>query len=164
MLTIQTLTTEKFQDLLSLEESIWESQGEKTLCAHFLRLCTEFYPDICFIAYQDQLPVGYILNFKRDQQIWCATMAVHPQFRGTRVLLKLLDATTKRCRDLKIEEVYFTVTPDNSLAIKIHEKLGAKFLRIHEDYYFPGDRRLLGVIRQEYAKPTNVSPDAQYVA
>jgi RimJ/RimL family protein N-acetyltransferase len=48
-----------------------------------------------------------------------------------------------------VDKVFFTVSPENLAARRIHEKLGAEFIATQKDYYHQGDTRLLGVISRE---------------
>ena len=56
-----------FPHLKRLEQEIWSGDGAGMLCPHYLRLCTDFYSEWCFLALDGDRPVGYVLNFPRGR-------------------------------------------------------------------------------------------------
>ena len=66
--TIRTLLTDDFAALARLENDVFAAMGEQVLCPHYLRLCTEIFSDSCFLALDDDRPVGYLLSFLRGRE------------------------------------------------------------------------------------------------
>ena len=56
--TIRSLSSEDFAALATLENDVFAAMGEAVLCPHYLRLCTEIFHEVCFIAYDGDRAVG----------------------------------------------------------------------------------------------------------
>jgi ribosomal protein S18 acetylase RimI-like enzyme len=143
---IRPVDSDDFQHLRLLEQEIWSGDAAGMLCPYYLRLCTEFYSDWCFIAMDGERPVGYVLNFPKGKVNYCATLAVHPDYHKTRVNYLLIRAMVKKLIEEEMEECRFLVEPDNRDARSVHEALGARVVAQVDDYYRDGDRRLWSVI------------------
>jgi GNAT superfamily N-acetyltransferase len=143
---VRSLGPGDFAHLKRLEQEIWSGDGAGMLCPHYLRLCTDFYSEWCFLALDGDRPVGYVLNFPRGKVNYCATLAVHPEYHKTRVNYLLIRAMVKKLLEEDMEECRFLVEPGNWDARNVHEALGARVVAQVEDHYLPGDRRLWSVI------------------
>ncbi len=143
--TIRSLTTDDFAALARLENDVFGAMGEEVLCPHYLRLCTEIFAESCFIALDGDRPVGYLLSFTRDREVFCTTLAVIPEYQRTRVTLQLIGAFVRRIIDTA-EVCWFTVKEDNAPARALHRMLGATEVGRRVDFYGPGDERLVSKI------------------
>jgi ribosomal protein S18 acetylase RimI-like enzyme len=143
--TIRSLTTDDFAALATLEKDVFGAMGEEVLCPHYLRLCTEIFAESCFIALDGDRPVGYLLSFTRDREVFCTTLAVIPEYQRTRVTLQLIGAFVRRIIDTA-EVCWFTVKEDNAPARALHRMLGAIEVGRRVDFYGPGDERLVSKI------------------
>lgn len=143
--TIRPLTTNDFATLASLERDVFGALGEELLCPHYLRLCTEIFPESCFIAFADERPVGYLLSFVNGRSACCTTLAVIPEFQKTRVAMHLIGAFVREVVD-RVDECWFTVKPDNTAARSVHAMLGAREVEVRQDFYGPGDERIVSRI------------------
>lgn len=142
---VRNLTSDDFAGLRVLEADIFGAAGDGVLCPHYLRLCTEFYGDTCFMALADGRPVGYLLCFVRDRDAYCTTLAIRPEFQRTRVTLMLLAAFVRAIVD-RVDVCWFTVEPGNAPARQLHAMLGATEAGVLRDFYGPGDERIVSRI------------------
>jgi len=143
--TIRSLTSNDFAALATLETNVFGAMGEEVLCPHYLRLCTEIFAESCFIALDGDRPIGYLLSFTRDREVFCTTLAVIPEYQRTRATLQLIGAFVRRIIDTA-EVCWFTVKEDNAPARALHRMLGATEVGRRVDFYGPGDERLVSKI------------------
>lgn len=143
---VRALSRDDYRHLRRLEGEIWGADPTGQLCAYYLRLCTEMFSDWCFIAFDGDRPVGYVLNFCKGRTAYCATLAVHPEYQKSRVNYLLIRAMVKKLIEADIEECRFLVEPDNNDARSVHQALGARVVAEVKDYYHEGDTRLWSVI------------------
>jgi ribosomal protein S18 acetylase RimI-like enzyme len=137
---IRPIRQDDFAELMKIEEEVFGAAGEGTLGAYYVRLCCEF-----FGALEDGRIVGYVLCFLKGREAYCTTLAVAPGRQGSRVAVQLLRALTGALLD-RVDSVWFTVKEDNLQARSLHAALGATELGVREDFYGPGDRRLVSRI------------------
>jgi ribosomal protein S18 acetylase RimI-like enzyme len=142
---VRSLTRDDFAALAALERDVFGAMGEAVLCPHYLRLCCEFFGGSCFIALADGRAVGYLLSFVREREVYCTTLAVAPDFQRTRVTPLLIRAFVAAV-PATAEACWFTVTEDNLAARALHKALGAVDQEVREDFYGPGDRRIVSRI------------------
>jgi ribosomal protein S18 acetylase RimI-like enzyme len=145
--TIRTLTSDDFAPLASLETDVFGAMGEAVLCPHYLRLCTEIFHESCFLALHDGRPVGYLLAFVRDREVYCTTLAVIPEYQKTRVTVQLIGAFVRHIID-RCDTCWFTVKEDNAPARALHKMLGATEVGRRNDFYGIGDERIVAKIDQ----------------
>ena len=147
--TVRTLESGDFRHLQRLEREIWSGDPAGQLCPFYLRLCTEHYPDWCFLALEGERPIGYVLNFPKGRINYCATLAVHPDYQKSKANYLLIRAMVVKLVQEGMEECRFLVEPDNREARSIHESLGARVVGEVRDYYREGDTRLWSVITKD---------------
>jgi ribosomal protein S18 acetylase RimI-like enzyme len=147
--TVRTLASTDFAHLRQLEAEIWAADGAGELCPHYLRLCTELYRDWCFLALDGERPVGYVLNFVNGGTVYCATLAVHPDYQKGRVNYLLIRAMVSKLLQEPVQECRFLVEPHNNDARSVHNALGARVVEEVHDFYALGDTRLWSVITRD---------------
>ena len=144
--SVRALQSADFRHLRRLEAEIWGGDATGELCPHYLRLCTEIFPDWCFIAFDGDRPVGYALTFANGRVAYCATLAVHPDYQKTRVNYLLIRETVKKLLAEEMEQCRFLVEPGNTDARSVHNALGARVVQEVSDFYQDGDTRLWSII------------------
>ena len=143
--TIRPLSTSDFATLATLENEVFAAMGEQVLCPHYLRLCTEMFRESCFLALDGDRPVGYLLSFLNERAAYCTTLAVIPAYQKSRVTVQLIGAFVRFVID-RVDECWFTVKEDNAPARALHAVLGAKEVERRQDFYGPGDERIVSKI------------------
>ena len=139
---VRSLEPHDFDALMQLEETLFGAKGHKTLGPFYVRLCCDFYNETSFIARVDGRPVGYVLSFLRDHEAYCTTLAILPEFQRTRVVHHLIRAFIAAIA-YRVDSVWFTVDAGNHDARALHATLGAREIEVRDDYYGPGESRIV---------------------
>ena len=130
---------------MSLERDLFGTTADGVLGPYYVRLCCSFFGRTCFLAEANGRAVGYLLAFIDGREAYCTTLAILPEFQGTRALLALLREFTAAIAD-RIDSCWFTVEEDNDAARALHRMLGATEEEVIPDFYGPGHPRIISRI------------------
>jgi ribosomal protein S18 acetylase RimI-like enzyme len=144
---VRTLTPSDFDTVMALEQGLFGDSGEKTLGPFYVRLCCDFFGETCFLATADGEPVGYLLSFVRNREAYCSTLAIAPAHQRTRLVFRIVESFL-RTIDTMVDSVWFTVHERNLDARALHATLGARELGLRNDYYGPGEPRIVSRIER----------------
>jgi ribosomal protein S18 acetylase RimI-like enzyme len=130
---------------MALERALFGESEDGVLGPYYVRLCCSFFGETCFLVEVEGRPIAYLLAFLKDREAYCTTLAILPEFQGTRVLLALLRELTRAIVD-KVDACWFTVEEDNDAARALHRMLGAVEQEVVPDFYGPGHPRIVSRI------------------
>ncbi|MEM1023637.1 MAG: GNAT family N-acetyltransferase [Myxococcota bacterium] len=142
---VRTLEAQDFDTLMRLEEDMFGSAREGVLGPYYVRLCCDFFGDCCLLVQVDGQAVGYLLSFVKGREAYCTTLAIKPEYHGSRVILHLLKAFI-RIMDPMVDSVWFTVEEGNDAARNLHAMLGAAEVEQRPDFYGKGTHRIVSRI------------------
>ncbi|MDY7226968.1 GNAT family N-acetyltransferase [Hyalangium rubrum] len=146
---IRTLRGEDFESLRQLEADIFGSAGYAVVSPHYLRLCTDFFADTCFLALVDGQPIGYMLCFVRGREAYSTRLGVCEEFHGTGVAMRLIGACISKLVEDDYDLLWFTVKPDNTHARELYRRLGAVERAVRRDFLAPGDELIIGEVDKQ---------------
>ena len=144
---VRPLRSDDFEALMQLERDMFGSTSDGTLGPYYVRLCCDFFSDSCFLAEVEGQPIGYLLSFVRNREAYCTTVAIRPEYQGTRVLVQLLRAFVGVAL-AQSDVCWFTVEEDNKAARAMHKMLGATESEVRSDFYGPGRSRIVSRIER----------------
>jgi ribosomal protein S18 acetylase RimI-like enzyme len=139
---IRPLCSDDYPTVMKLEDEVFGAAGEAVLGPYYVKLCCEFFGQSCLLALVSGEPAGYVLSFVRGREAYCTTLAVAPRFQGSRVAIRLVGGLVAALEPL-VDSCWFTVKRDNASARALHAALGAKDVEVRNDFYWPGDERIV---------------------
>jgi ribosomal protein S18 acetylase RimI-like enzyme len=140
---VRTLRSEDFEAVRQLETAIFGGAGYDLLCPYYVRLCTDFYADTCFLALADGGPVGYILCLVRDREAYCPRLGVRADVQGTGAAMRLMGAVVRTLIERRFDRIWFTVKPDNTHARALYQRIGAVECGTRRGFFAPGDELIV---------------------
>jgi len=142
---VRRLEPSDFDTLMALEQELFGDRGDKTLGPFYVRLCCDLFNDTCFIAFVDGQPAGYCLSFVRGREAYCSTLAIVPAHQRSRLVFRFVQAFIGAIAS-RVDTLWFTVHASNADARALHGTLGARETAFHEEYFGPGEPRIVSRI------------------
>ncbi|MCJ2182019.1 GNAT family N-acetyltransferase [Novosphingobium sp. 1949] len=141
MATIRPAARADLDALFALELQTFpeESYGEIAL-----RQFIDLFPGLFFVAEDAGTIAGYGLGgIDQQGQGWVLSLGVSPAYQGQGIGARLFDAVLDALRGTGA--IRLTVIPDNVRAVTLYERKGFTTEARVEDYYGPGQHRLVMV-------------------
>ncbi|OYD26294.1 GNAT family N-acetyltransferase [Oceanimonas baumannii] len=112
----------------------------------FLRQAWDLWPGSMLMAEDDTGLRGYVLAGRGEvaDESWILSLAVAPAARGQGLGRKLLQAAVNELERQGCRHIKLTVLPDNP-ALHLYRSLGFTEVSREEDYFGPGEPRLVMV-------------------
>jgi ribosomal protein S18 acetylase RimI-like enzyme len=145
---VRTITRDDFSALMELENKLFGADHGGVLGPYYVRLCCEFFSETCLVVEVEGAPVGYVLSFVRDREAYCTTLAMLPEFQGSRCTHALLRGFVSAIA-ARVDTCWFTVEESNKAARALHAMLGAKEIEVRPDFYGSGQPRIVSRIERD---------------
>jgi ribosomal protein S18 acetylase RimI-like enzyme len=139
------ITPARKEDLAAVlavdEQSFPPGKGYNAL---MLRQFFDAVPEFFLVARRPAV-CGYAIAMAgaKPRSAWVAVVAVLPAMRKDGVAGALCSALFEALMRARIEQIYFTVRPDNAAVIRLAERWGFARAGEEPDYFGPGERRVL---------------------
>ncbi|MGI6366409.1 MAG: GNAT family N-acetyltransferase [Bacillota bacterium] len=141
MADIRRLAPDDFRHLLVIETESFTSGYSP----YFIKMIPYLYANTAFIALEGRSAQGYAvaaLEQHAPQRAWILSLAVRPKYRGCGLGEKLMRHVLDALAELKVQEVFLTVAPENEGAIALYQKLGFAQVKPLKDFFGPGEHRI----------------------
>jgi [ribosomal protein S18]-alanine N-acetyltransferase len=120
----------------------------------FIRQAFDVFGSLLGVAHKvsgDDL-VGYTLgaiSSDNSKEGWILSLAVKHEYQNKGIGYKLTERLVSRLRELGVDRVFLTVRPDNVLAISLYKKFGFTKDQLDNEYFGPGESRLLMTYKKD---------------
>ncbi len=91
------------------------------------------------IAYEGNIPVGFIVYAYSTDQADIVSLGVLPSFRGKKISDELMKTSFKELQKKGVKEVFLEVAVNNLHAIALYERSGFENVGKRLNYYVRGD-------------------------
>lgn len=157
-MAIRPFTVTDLQSTLALDREAFAEQGYTSIV---LRQAHDVFDDL-FRVYEnaDGTVAGYAMGaITTDRtRAWVLALAVARKHRGAGIGRALTVDLLSLLRGRGVVDVFLTVAPRNGAAIRLYESTGFTVDRTVEDYFGPGERRLVMVHHSENSPESHPPP------
>ncbi|MDP5292694.1 N-acetyltransferase [Oceanimonas sp. CHS3-5] len=142
-MNIRTATRADLAAVYGLE---CDAFGEHGYPDFFLRQAWDLWPGSLLVAEEKSELLGYVLAGRGEAtgEGWILSLAVAPAARGQGLGRQLLQAAVNALESQGCRKIKLTVLPDNP-ALQLYRRLGFAEAGREEDYFGPGEPRLVMV-------------------
>lgn len=140
---IRTASKEDLAGVYRLEGNAFGDHGYPDF---FLRQAWDLWPGSLLVAEEKSELLGYVLAGRGEAATegWILSLAVAPAARGQGLGRQLLRAAVNALEGQGCRRIKLTVLPDNP-ALHLYQSLGFAEAGREEDYFGPGEPRLVMV-------------------
>lgn len=157
-MAIRPFTVTDLQDTLALDREAFAEQGYTSIV---LRQAHDVFDEL-FRVYEDGdgAVAGYAMGAITTDRTsaWMLALAVAKKHRGAGIGRALTVDLLSLLRGRGVLDVFLTVAPANGAAIRLYESTGFTVDRTVEDYFGPGERRLVMVHHAENSPESHPPP------
>ena len=109
----------------------------------FFRQALDLWPAHLWVAAEGDALAGYALggSAARSGEGWVLSLAVHPDRRGQGLAVALVNTLMQSFAMRGYDRIVLTVTPANTAAVRLYERLGFRVEADEAHYFGPGQRR-----------------------
>ncbi|WP_346350816.1 N-acetyltransferase [Oceanimonas sp. AH20CE76] len=142
-MTIRTAIKGDLAAVYGLECAAFGSHGYPDF---FLRQAWDLWPGSLLVAESESELLGYVLAGRGESATegWILSLAVTPAAQGRGLGRQLLQAAVAVLEEQGCARIKLTVLPDNP-ALQLYQRLGFAEAGRENDYFGPGEPRLLMV-------------------
>ncbi|WP_030543026.1 GNAT family N-acetyltransferase [Streptomyces albus] len=139
---VRTITEEDLPPLSRLDEAVF---AEHAYPYFVLRQLYDLHGDQLLVLDDGDALVGYVLVGTQSDKSrsWILGLGIDRRSRGRGFGRQLMAEALRRLRAAGVREVRLTVEPANTAAVELYESMGFTRLDHHENYFGPGDARLV---------------------
>ncbi len=94
-----------------------------------------------FIAYEGNIPAGFIVYAYSTDQADIVSFGVAPSFRGKKISDTLVQTSFKELQKKGIKEVFLEVSVENRYALSFYERIGFENVGKRLNYYTKGNEK-----------------------
>ncbi|MBT0668452.1 GNAT family N-acetyltransferase [Novosphingobium profundi] len=139
MTTIRRATRADLDAIVALERATFPEESYDPVA---LRQFLDLFPSRFFVAESAGEIAGYTLGGVDDAgEGWLLSLGVSPAHQGQRIGTALIAAVLEALCAVRV--IRLTVLPDNAHAIALYERNGFTTEALVNDYYGPGQHRLV---------------------
>lgn len=134
------------EDLVAVAEVDNEAFGDYCYPSYFFRQAYDVFGDLLLVAENEEEEiVAYLLGALQADSAggWILSLAVRKAYRRQGVAEMLVKIIVDVLLSRGVSTVWLTVAPDNHAAIQLYLKLGFEQVSKGEDYFGPGEARIL---------------------
>jgi ribosomal protein S18 acetylase RimI-like enzyme len=126
--------------LAALEQAVFAPDAYP---AFFFRQALDLWPAHLWVAAERDALCGYVLggSAARAGEGWMLSLAVREDRRGQGFAVALVNTLLQSFTMRGYDRVVLTVTPSNTAAVRLYERLGFRVEADEAHYFGPGQRR-----------------------
>lgn len=145
MITYRTYNKDNEETELEIVRKLVSDDLSEPYSIYVYRYFIYDWPDLCFLAFDGDRPVGVIVCSLRDHRQcrkrgYIAMLAVIKPYRGQGIAKKLVNLAIEALKDKQADEIILETEVTNAAAMHLYENLGfLRSKRLHRYYLNAND-------------------------